>query len=184
MTTPRPAGYSCPKCGGPGHWRRGVHFDHEKRCERCDFSWEPGRTLITLKSKEKSVTPVPNPEQEQQQPSRLQYPLVSGIAARVKLTLTVRNRPTVAEHTKQRKAIVQTTIDMPAPPVVGLWLYVAGFAGSMYIQVKEVRYDSLTGTYEAFCKSVIVKPEDHGVEYSQLLLRLSNNDWIVTDVQS
>lgn len=39
------AGYACPKCGAGGHWRSGVHFDHEKICF-CGtddaISWEPG----------------------------------------------------------------------------------------------------------------------------------------------
>lgn len=31
----------CPVCGGSGHWRSGVHFEHEKRCPPCRLVWEP-----------------------------------------------------------------------------------------------------------------------------------------------
>lgn len=32
----------CPKCGKPGFWRHGIHFDHEKKCGTCGHVWEPG----------------------------------------------------------------------------------------------------------------------------------------------
>jgi hypothetical protein len=35
------AKFRCPKCGGPGYKRRGSHFDHERRCGKCNISWEP-----------------------------------------------------------------------------------------------------------------------------------------------
>lgn len=35
----------CPKCGGKGHWRRGVHFDHEMKCETCCFNFDPDELL-------------------------------------------------------------------------------------------------------------------------------------------
>lgn len=37
----------CPVCDGPGVWRRGVGFDHEKRCSKCDETWEPGARVTT-----------------------------------------------------------------------------------------------------------------------------------------
>ncbi len=40
------AGTRCPKCGKPGRWRSGVHFDNEKICTKCDFfTWEPGEDV-------------------------------------------------------------------------------------------------------------------------------------------
>lgn len=33
---------SCPNCLEPGHWRSGVHFDHQKRCPKCNIVWCPG----------------------------------------------------------------------------------------------------------------------------------------------
>lgn len=33
--------YRCPKCNKVGHWRSGVHFDHEMRCGDCDEVWDP-----------------------------------------------------------------------------------------------------------------------------------------------
>lgn len=37
------AGIECPVCGGKGWWRRGVHFDHMRKCSECKASaWVPG----------------------------------------------------------------------------------------------------------------------------------------------
>lgn len=37
----------CPVCRGPGHWRSGVGFEHEKRCGKCNEVWEPGEKIET-----------------------------------------------------------------------------------------------------------------------------------------
>lgn len=37
--------WRCPRCGRKGYWRNGVGFDHQKRCEACDLSWEPGELI-------------------------------------------------------------------------------------------------------------------------------------------
>lgn len=39
-------GNKCPKCNGLGHWRSGVHFEHEKLCPKCNIEWEPGKEAI------------------------------------------------------------------------------------------------------------------------------------------
>lgn len=48
------AGYRCPSCGRAGHWRSGVHFDHEMRCfNGCDPApvWEPDVEYILMTKK-------------------------------------------------------------------------------------------------------------------------------------
>lgn len=44
------AGYRCPVCEHLGHWRRGVHFEHEMICMSLEHEhsvvWEPGHTYI------------------------------------------------------------------------------------------------------------------------------------------
>jgi hypothetical protein len=45
------AGMDCPVCGGAGWWRRGVHFDHMRKCSACDASgWEPGEDYTFRKT--------------------------------------------------------------------------------------------------------------------------------------
>ncbi len=47
------ADYMCPSCGMAGHWRSGVHFDHEMICLRHDsVTWEPGLAYLKLVSHE------------------------------------------------------------------------------------------------------------------------------------
>lgn len=43
------AGYKCPFCDKAGHWRSGVHFDHEMRCGDCCVVWEPEVTYRILR---------------------------------------------------------------------------------------------------------------------------------------
>lgn len=31
----------CPHCNVRCHFRRGVHFDHERICHTCSLTWEP-----------------------------------------------------------------------------------------------------------------------------------------------
>lgn len=33
--------YNCPICRKNGHWRSGVHFEHQKRCGGCNQVWCP-----------------------------------------------------------------------------------------------------------------------------------------------
>lgn len=42
----------CPFCDQHGPWRRGVGFDHERRCEPCDVTWEPGEWYLAVTSLE------------------------------------------------------------------------------------------------------------------------------------
>ncbi len=37
----------CPDCGGEGHWRDGVGFDHQKRCYTCNRVWQPSAEIST-----------------------------------------------------------------------------------------------------------------------------------------
>jgi hypothetical protein len=40
---------SCPNCGSEKvRWRSGVHFDNEKICYSCWFTWDPSRTESDL----------------------------------------------------------------------------------------------------------------------------------------
>jgi hypothetical protein len=34
-------GGRCPICDKVGSWRRGVGFEHEMRCGKCQLVWEP-----------------------------------------------------------------------------------------------------------------------------------------------
>lgn len=42
----------CPFCRQICPWRRGVGFDHERRCGRCDVTWEPGELYLAITSLE------------------------------------------------------------------------------------------------------------------------------------
>lgn len=39
----------CPLCNGVGVWRKGVGFDHERRCGDCSVYWEPGSVYYVVK---------------------------------------------------------------------------------------------------------------------------------------
>lgn len=46
-TVTRPSG-RCPFCDGRGVWRRGVHFDHQMRCGKCDVVWTPDEDVVVM----------------------------------------------------------------------------------------------------------------------------------------
>lgn len=33
--------YCCPACKERGHWRRGMYFEHQMICGKCDEVWCP-----------------------------------------------------------------------------------------------------------------------------------------------
>ena len=48
------ASMRCPACNSAGRWRRGVNFEHERICTKCDpcIVWEPGE-MVDIPAKTK-----------------------------------------------------------------------------------------------------------------------------------